>query len=257
MQSPWMYRARHKPLGYPGDYEIMNGLYGNHFSGSTLFAKAVNLCFVSTPSAVAVRTRKDRLKEQLSTMIDTYVGEGPIRILSIAAGPAQEIYELLDERHDLAQPLEIVLFDQDKRALSFSYGRLKRLVSARWKDKVRLLHLHDSIKHLLRGAEVFKGHGAFDVVYSCGLFDYLQQPTAVSLCRSLYSLVGPSGALYIGNMVPACASRWVMELHLDWFLVYRERAEMIDFARAAAPSARISIVEEATRVNPFVKLTKE
>ena len=48
-----------------------------------------------------------------------------------------------------------------------------------------------------------------------------------------------------------------MELHLDWFLVYRERAEMLAFARAAAPSARIAIVEEATRVNPFVKLTKE
>ncbi len=40
MQSPWMHRARHKPLGYLGDFEMMNGLYGNHFAGSTLFAKA-------------------------------------------------------------------------------------------------------------------------------------------------------------------------------------------------------------------------
>lgn len=257
MQSPWMHRARHKPLGYPGDYEMMNGLYGNHFAGPTLFAKAVNLAFVSTPAAVAVRARKDMLKGQLSKLIDEYRGPGPIRILSIAAGPAQEVYELLSERRELAHEVEIVLYDQDKRALSFSYGRLQRLVSSRWKDQVRLVHLQDSIKHLLRGAEVFRGHGAFHAVYSCGLFDYLQKPTAVSLCRSLYSLLAPGGTLLIGNMVPSSPSRWFMELHLDWFLVYREREEMIEFARQGQPNARIGIVEEATGINPFVALYKE
>ena len=66
MQAPWMHRALHKPLGYPGDFELMNGLYGNHFSGATLFAKAVNLAFVCTPAAEAVRTRKELMKQALS-----------------------------------------------------------------------------------------------------------------------------------------------------------------------------------------------
>jgi extracellular factor (EF) 3-hydroxypalmitic acid methyl ester biosynthesis protein len=256
MQSPWMHRARHKPLGYPGDYEIMNGLYGNHFAGATLFAKGMNLAFVSTPAAVAVRTRKDQLKQELSAVLDARPRGERARILSVAAGPAQEIYELLEERHSLPCPVDIVLFDQDKRALSYSYRRLQRLVSSKWRDQVSLLHLHDSIRHLLRGAAVFSGHGAFDVVYSCGLFDYLQMPSAVSLCRSLYSLVAPGGRLYVGNMVPSCASRWVMELHLDWFLVYRERSEMLELGRMAAPDSSPEIVEEPTRVNPFLLLRK-
>ena len=256
MQSPVMHRARHKPLGYPGDYEIMNGLYENHFVGATLFAKGMNLAFVSTPAAVAVRTRKDQLKLELSSLLDSRSGGERARILSIAAGPAQEIYELLEERHSLPCPVDIVLFDQDKRALSYSYRRLQRLVSSRWKDQVTLLHLHDSIRHLLRGAAVFSGHGAFDIVYSCGLFDYLQMPSGVSLCRSLYSLVAPGGRLYVGNMAPSCASRWVMELHLDWFLVYRERSEMLELGRMAAPGSSPEIVEEATRVNPFLLLRK-
>jgi hypothetical protein len=235
----------------------MNGLYDNHFSGATLFAKAVNLCFVSTPAAVAVRARKDMIKERLSLLLDSPRRKGPIRILSIAAGPAQEIFELLQEREELPGPIEIVLFDQDKRALSFSYGRLKRVVSARWKDQVTLVHLHDSIKRLLRDPTVFAGHGVFDAVYSCGLFDYLQLPTAVSLCGSLYSVLAPQGTLYIGNMVPSCQSRWIMELHLDWFLVYRERSEMLELARMAARDARVQIIEEATGVDPFVTLTRE
>ena len=257
MQSPWMHRARQKPLGYPGDFEIMNGLYAHHFAGPTLFAKGVNLAFVSTAAAVAVRTRKELVKQKLSEVLDGRGAQGTARILSIAAGPAQEIYELLQERHELPQTVEIVLYDQDKRALAFSYGRLKRLVDAKWKGQVKLLHLNDSIRHLLKNTAVFSGHGAFDIVYSCGLFDYLQMLTAVSLCRNLFSLVAPGGTLLVGNMVPANPCRWFMEIHLDWFLVYRERSEMLELARLAAPNARLEMIEETTRVNPFVMLTKE
>jgi SAM-dependent methyltransferase len=257
MQSPWMHRARHKPLGYPGDYEVMNGLYARHFTGPNLFAKALNLAFVSMPAAEAVRTRKDRIRRCLSELLDARKDARPVRILTIAAGPAQEVYELLAERETIDAPLEIVLFDQDKRALSYSYGRLRRIVASRRLEQVKLVHLHDSIKHLLRGPDVFSGHGAFDAVFACGLFDYLQLLTAVSLCRSLYSLVAPNGTLYIGNMVPSNPTRWVMEFHLDWLLVYRERAEMLELARMAAPDARVSILEEPTGVNPFVSLSRD
>lgn len=258
MQAPWMHRARTKPLGYPGDYEIMNGLYGNHFTGASLFAKAVNLSFVTTPAAEAVRTRKDLIKQQLNELLDKHGATKPTRILTIAAGPAQEVYELLLERKTIDSPLEIVLFDQDKRALTYSYGRLKRVVAQRWQGRVKIVHLHDSIKRLLRGgASVFSGHGAFDAVIACGLFDYLQFLTAVSLSRSLYNLVAPGGTLYVGNMVPSNPSRWFMELHLDWELVYREHGEMIEFARQAAPDARIRILEEPTGVNPFVALSRD
>jgi hypothetical protein len=256
MQSPWMNRALQKPLGYPGDYELMTRVYENHFAGASLFAKAVDFSFCLTPAAVAVRARKNMLKARLAKLIDERKGE-PIRLLSIAAGPAQEVYELLAERDTLTSPLEIVLFDQDKRALSFSYGRLQRLVSSRFRDQVTVTHLHDSIRHLLRGATVFSGAGSFDAVYSSGLFDYLQLPTSVSLCRSLYELVAPRGTLYIGNMAPSNPCRWFMELHLEWFLLYREREQMLDFARMAAPSAALEIVEEETGVNPFVALTRE
>lgn len=258
MQSPLMHRARYKPLGYPGDYETMNAIYGRHFTGPTLFAKALNLSFASTAAATAVRTRKDLIKRRLTALLDAPPPESrPIRILSVAAGPAQEVYELLMEREDIAHPVEIVLFDQDKRALAFSYGRLKRVVSARWQGRVTLVHLHDAIRRLLRGASVFAGYADFDAVFSCGLFDYLELLTAVSLCRSLYALVASGGTLYFGNMVPNCSSRWLMEMHLDWFLVYRERSQMLELARMAAPDAHIEICEESTGVNPFVAVRRE
>ena len=257
MQSPWMYRARHKPLGYPGDYEVMNGLYGRHFSGSTLFAKALNLGFVSTPAAEAVRRRKDMMQGRLSALLDEKEAQArPCRLLSIAAGPAEEVLGLLTERQHIDVPLEIVLFDQDKSALAFSFARLSRVVAQRWAGRVKIVHLHDSITKLLRGTTVLSTSGQFDAVYATGLFDYLQPHTWVSLCSSLYEMVGPGGTLYVGNMVPSCPTRWVMEFHLDWYLEYREHQELLALARKAAPEAQIKVVEEATGVNPFVAVTR-
>ena len=257
MQSPWMYRARHKPLGYPGDFEIMNGLYGRHFSGPTLFAKALNLGFVSTPAARAVRCRKDLIERCLSAVLDDKESRGEsCRILSIAAGPAEEVLALLEKRQRIDVPLEVVLFDQDKSALAFSFARLSRVISQRWQGKVRVVHLHDSITKLLRGSTVLSSSGLFDAVYASGLFDYLQPHTWVSLCRSLYQMLAPRGRLYVGNMVPSSPSRWFMELHLDWYLEYREHEQLLGLAHEAAPEARREVIEEATGVNPFVVLER-
>jgi extracellular factor (EF) 3-hydroxypalmitic acid methyl ester biosynthesis protein len=257
MQSPWMHRARHKPLGYPGDFELMNGLYGRHFSGPTLFAKALNLGFVSTPAAQAVRCRKDLMQDRLSGTLDEKERRGePCRILSIAAGPAEEVLGLLEKRSGIRVPLEIVLFDQDKSALAFSFARLRRVVAQRWPKEVRVVHLHDSITKLLRGSTLLGSAGVFDAVYASGLFDYLQPHTWVSLCRSLYAMVADEGTLYVGNMVPSSPSRWFMELHLDWYLEYREHDVLLSLARKAAPNAHLEVIEELTGVNPFVALTR-
>jgi SAM-dependent methyltransferase len=261
IRSPWLRRAREKPLGYPGDFELMNGIYGygvyGNFSGSTLFAKAMNMLSTEAPSAVSVVERKNLIRQRLSVVLDTCKPAGrAIRILSLAAGPAQEIYELLDKRESIPHPVEIVLFDQDKRALAFAYGRLKQLVAEKWGKQVRLVYLHDTIKRLLRDPHLFASFGEFDTIFSCGLFDYLPQPTAVTLTNSLFSSLAPGGRLHIGNQTPLNPSRWAMEFHCDWYLIYREHADMMAFAQAGAPSAEIFIEEEPTGINPFVTLIR-
>jgi extracellular factor (EF) 3-hydroxypalmitic acid methyl ester biosynthesis protein len=252
MMCPWMHRALHKPLGYPGDYEVMKYVYELNFEGPTLFAKSLSMAFLETAAARAVRSRKDAIKKHLSEHIDAHSSGEPLRILSIASGPAQEIYELLSERTSLAGPIEIVLFDQDKGALSYAFSRLKRLVDSRWNGVVQIVYLYDSIKRLLRDQNIFASLKRSDVIVCCGLFDYLQMPTAVSLCRKFYGCLNKGGVAYIGNMVPTNPGRWFMELHLDWFLIYRTHAEMLAFASRAAPNAQVRILEEETGVNPFV-----
>jgi extracellular factor (EF) 3-hydroxypalmitic acid methyl ester biosynthesis protein len=254
MQSPGLRRAYEKPFGYPGDYEVMNATYERFFDGATLFARAVGLGFSETLCSKAVRFRKDLVKRQMKALVSRRAGSpGPVRVLSIGAGPAQELHELLHEQDDLPVPLEVVLFEQDKNALAHAFRRLTPTVEARFPGQVRLVFLHDSIKRLLRDGTLFSPFGKFDLIYSVGLLDYLQHRTGVVLTRHLARAAAPGGQLLVANMVDH-ASRTLLQIHLDWALIYRTREELVDVARSAVPGAQVRILEEESGVNPFFEL---
>lgn len=253
LDAQWLERAHRKPFGYPGDYEVMRSIYGKCFEGRSLFGRAMNYAAVLMPAACSVRARKDAVKQALVELIERHAATNtPVRILSVAAGPAQEVFELLSEAKEIPVPIEIILFDQDEGALAFAFGRMRHLVDSRWPDMVQITFLHDSIKRLLKDPEIFNTFGQFDAIVCAGLYDYLRVPVAVNLTRNLTERLLPGGTLYIGNMVPHLPSRWIMELHLDWFLIFRTHDEMLSFARQAAPEDEVFILPEATGYNPFV-----
>ncbi|HXL40251.1 MAG TPA: hypothetical protein VN928_06830, partial [Myxococcales bacterium] len=123
--------------------------------------------------------------------------------------------------------------------------------------RVKIVYLHDSIKRLLRDANLFAPFGAFDLIYSVGLFDYLRHSTAVGLARNLVARLAPGGRALIANMVPESPSRWYLEYHLDWFLNYRTRDQLLELAERAAPGARLNLLEEESGVNPFVEIQRD
>jgi extracellular factor (EF) 3-hydroxypalmitic acid methyl ester biosynthesis protein len=257
MQAPVLHRARHKPFGYPGDYEVMHFIYEREFEGATLFARAVGLGFWRTRAALAVRTRKDLVKRELRSLLQRSASDGrPLRILSIASGSAQELHELFGELKNPPTPVEVVLFEQDKNALAHAWRRLSPGVEQRFRGSVRLVFLHDSVKRLLRDEDLFASFGQFDLIYSCGLYDYLQRTTAVVLTRRLLAATVPSGRLLVANMVDH-PTRWLMEMHLDWRLIYRTREELLEIGRRADPHARSCILEEESGVNPFLALSRD
>ena len=79
--------------------------------------------------------------------------------------------------------------------------------------------------------------------------------TAVVLARHLASAVAPGGQLLIANMVDH-PTRWLMEHHLDWPLIYRTRQQLLDLGARAAPGAQARILEEESGANPFLELVR-
>src|SRR5262249_39920320 len=84
--------------------------------------------------------------------------------------------------------------------------------------------LHASVRDVLAGRVALAG---FDLVYAAGLYDYLPTPVAQKLTRALFDALHPGGSLLIGNFLPDIASAGYMEAIMDWWLIYRSRAELL------------------------------
>lgn len=257
MKAPLLHRTRYKPFGYPGDFLAMVHMYSEPFEGDGLFAKAVHMGSCASVPAQAVRARKNLIRDEIQRLVDLWKEDRPLKICAIAAGPAQETYEFLERAKSIDIPLEIILFDQDKLALSYAHKRIDRLVDVKFNDNVKVTFLHDSIKRLLIDPDIFGDIGPFDFIFAAGLFDYLRFKTAATLTHNLFLNLRSGGKVFIGNMDPANPSRWMFEHHLDWNLIYRTSEEMMEFGRVGVPSVRLDMTKEATGINPFLVVYKD
>src|ERR1022692_1907759 len=93
--SPFAARCFHKPLGYAGDFEMMNMVYRNESLGDTLFGRSLSRVLLDSDAGQAVRHRAHYLVGKITAAA---VRGGPhrsARILSVAAGPAMELQLIL------------------------------------------------------------------------------------------------------------------------------------------------------------------
>ena len=248
-RSPFLHRARTKPLGYAGDYEMMNMLYRDHAEGSTLFGKAMNLYATRSPVAQANINRIDFLGRRILEAM-TRVPQGRVRIASIGCGPAQEIHTFLTKYPELGERLEVSLVDQEERAISYCERALAPL-AARTHAKVHVIR--ESVRRLLTDRKLSQALGTCELIYSAGLFDYFNDRTFDALLRSLQDAVAEGGTLAIGNVAAKNPNRWAMEYFTEWFLNHRSPEGLVERARTLQPTpSAIETTAEPLGVNLFL-----
>lgn len=243
-QSPFVERSNRKPRGYAGDFEMMNLIYRNETLGDSLFAKCIHRYFIGHPNAEAVRNRAEYLAEELTASIGHWGGE-PLRVLSVASGPAREIALLLEQGVDLSN-VEFELLDQDPEALSDAYHRIAR-VARKTGRTVSLRLTEKRIKEFIKE----ESRERYDFIYSAGLFDYLPDDTAVAAARRMYSLLKPGGRLIIGNFRGVDRHKATMEIAMDWHLIYRTTE---DLRRLFGQLGDMTVDAEPEGINLFARV---
>lgn len=220
-QSPFAHRVFKKPLGYAGDFEMMNLIYKSENIGDSLFARCLQYYSVREPAAQAVRNRAEYLTRKISSILDRRPKE-PLRFLSVASGPSREWFSLISEvKRYNDRPLHIDLIDQDAGALKYAQRQLRE-ASVHQPNKFQFNFFHKAIKNVLaRGVE-----GKYDVIYCAGLFDYLSDPVAQLAATRLFSAVAPGGQMIVGNFNVANPNEVIMDLALDWHLIYRSEKDL-------------------------------
>ncbi|HEY5357118.1 MAG TPA: class I SAM-dependent methyltransferase [Streptosporangiaceae bacterium] len=221
--SPFAARCFSKPLGYAGDFEMMNMIYRNESLGRTIFGRSLSRLVLDSDAGRAVRHRVQYLADKIEAAVTRSEQHRPARILSVAAGPAMEIQHLLRKDPALLRAgcTEISLIDQDARALGHARERIEAL-AAQAGVEVTLRCINTSIR-----AVIVEGvDDSYDLVYSAGLFDYLKDRAARAAGARLVAALAPGGHAVIGNFDVVNPTRPFMELVLDWPLYHRSADDL-------------------------------
>jgi extracellular factor (EF) 3-hydroxypalmitic acid methyl ester biosynthesis protein len=250
--SALLARTNGKPRGYAGDSEVMRLLYENAFRGPTIFAQFMHKYPVDLAAAQAVRNRRRLVGEWVRERILKHSAASPVRVLSVACGPAEELQEILRSPDDVARS-RFTLLDQDPEALSEARTVVER-VEGTLGVRLDADTVCTSVRTMQQGGSPID-EAQFDFVYSMGLFDYLTDTTATAVLSWLYARLARGGELAVGNFHPRNPSRVFMEYWADWTLWYRSEGELLRLADSL-PGAQARITTEDSGCQIFLHVTK-
>jgi extracellular factor (EF) 3-hydroxypalmitic acid methyl ester biosynthesis protein len=258
LSAPMIRRAYEKPLGYPGDYQVMLHYYDDAFEGDTAFAKAFHKLFVRHPLSAGVCTRKDFVVGKLTSDLHALRARGdlsPFQITSLGCGPAKEVPGFVEALPEWQGVVHFRLIDQEPRTLQVAFDAAQRALSASsGASFVECLNL--SFGQLLKQPALLKAGGPQNFIFSTGLFDYLPLPTARQLIAALYDCLKPGGTMIIGNAKGPNRYFFCPEFVLDWSLIYRSLDDMKDMAKGLPGEARTSIELESGDAYWFLEIRK-
>jgi extracellular factor (EF) 3-hydroxypalmitic acid methyl ester biosynthesis protein len=258
--SPFLCRTYQKPLGYAGDYEMVNMMVRNPFEGASVFAKVINTFFLNTAPVIAHRNRITYLQERL--VEEVYRGarrRKPIKIFNLGCGPAFEIQQFLRRNESLCEFAEFTLVDFNDETIEHArrvLGRIKTDLDRHTPIEFQ----HKSVHHVLRESNskpIVNGSGKrHDLVYCTGLFDYLSDRTCKQLMNIFWEWLAPGGLLIVSNVDESNPSRGWMEYVLDWNLIYRNSRQMTALIPDKAPADAARLIAEPSGVNIFLQIRK-
>ncbi len=257
--SPFTYRSFHKPLGYAGDYEMVNMMVRDPYEGGSLFAKLINHAFLQTAPVVAHRNRIHYLTTKLRAEAERNAMKGRrTRILNLGCGPAHEVKQFL-ENEELSDLCDITLLDFNAETIEYTQKELAR-VRTQAGRVTPISMLQRSVHKLLRQAstgDVDLKWESFDMVYCSGLFDYLSQRVCRRLNDLFARLLAPGGLMLVTNVSDTNPSRAWMEFVLEWNLIYRDDAAMMEIAPLNGGQFETSLNRDETGVNLFLEVRKK
>ena len=254
--SPFMYRIYQKPLGYAGDYEMVNMILRDPVEGSSLFAKLLNLYILLQAPAEGHRNRVVYLTEQLIAETRRCARAGRVaRIFNLGCGPAKEVQNFL-LHEDISDRAHLTLLDFNDETLEHT-GRILDEIKMKNRRMTRIDMVKKSVHQVLK--EFGRGNGPYteyDFIYCAGLFDYLNDRVCKRLMNIFYEMLAPGGLLVATNVDASNPIRNTMEYIFEWHLVYRNSKQFETLRPDNAPEGSYQVRTEASASNIFIEVRK-
>lgn len=259
LDIPFNNRAYLKPLGYPGDYQVMLYYYNRGFEGDTIFAKVFHRIGIDHPLAIGVCTRKDYIVELQGKEHDRVAAErgadAELKVASLGCGPAREVSDYVARRESWPCPAVFTLIDQEEEALGIAFRACKQEIG-RKDAPVGLDLLNLSFVQMMTEGVPLHEPESQDFIYCTGLFDYIKTRRAQSLICALYDLLAPGGLISIGNAKTPQECWWTAEFLGDWTMIDRTKDEVMELGAKLPESAERHVEIEPGNAYYFLNIRK-
>lgn len=221
-EDPLTDRARSRPRGYPGDAVALDFMYAGLPSairqttsrlGRAVFAYTAGC----SAAAVAVRQRRNTLSLAIDEVASAVKGA---RVLAAGCGHLREAR--LSRAVSAGTLEELVAVDGDREHL--------RVVSREFGPATKVKTVFAGVADLAAGRLQL---GGFDLVYSAGLYERLDDAEARTVTGALLGTLRPGGKLLVSNFVDGFLAHELMQAFMDWKLACRDEAQLLRLAGEA------------------------
>lgn len=250
--APFLWRSFYKPLGYAGDYEMVNMMLQESPSiGTTTYAKIFHDLTTSVAACLAHRNRVKILERQLTEEAErvTTEEERIFTALTVACGPAVEIQRFI-RNQEVVNQCALHLMDFNEETLDYTKQRVAdAMAESGHKPTVKFIQksIDDLLKNIHLESEGFLP--SYDMIYCAGLFDYFPDNVCRNLLELYYKWVRPGGLLVATNVHPNNPEIGMMEHLLEWYLIYRDEAHLLSLAPKGSEA---EVFADDTGVNVFL-----
>lgn len=255
MNSPFCHRTFTKPLGYAGDYEMVNMILRDPWEGSNTYAKIINAFLWRCGAAEAHRNRIKMLERHLKEEAERVAKKNRrLKILNIGCGPSVEIQRFI-VNEPLSEYCDFELVDFNDETLRYAASRIedaKRMAGRNISIKFQQRSIHEIVKMTSENNSLIQP--TYDFVYCAGLFDYLKTPLCKRITKLFYNWVQPGGLVVVTNVHTSQPARALLEHLVEWHLILRNEEDMEQLAPAGT---RFQIEKDKTGVNIFLSIRKE
>lgn len=204
-------------------WKALDIIYNHTFNQKKGVGGLVDDFWIGMMNAQAVRNRLKVVKQEIRRAILHFSNLQEVRLLSLAAGSAQGVIEVMAELKSQGIQVRALLLDIDQAALDYA----KQLAS-QYGVADQIETVKTSIAQVIRVSQDFRPQ----VIEMLGLLDYIPRDKAVRLVGKIRESLETKGIFLTCNI---CHNperhflRWV----INWPMIYRTPAELAEIITEA------------------------
>ncbi len=195
----------------------------------------------------ALRNRLKIVKRELMKTVKEFQALDEIRIVSIAAGSAQAVLEVMEKAVQDGINIKGLVLDLDPRAIEYS-----RKLAEQKKLTDRIIFINKGANSIQNVCRDFSPH----IIEMVGFMDYRPYKKAVRLTQRIHSLLEPNGVFITCN-IRRNREAFFLKYVVDWVMIYRSPKMLADIISKGGFSPKLTkIIYEPHKIHGVVVTRK-